>query len=62
MLRKEKNPSIAQLLYDTVSTKIFLACKIIIAEGVLCAPAHFHSSYILKEATFLLHSLVADAT
>jgi hypothetical protein len=33
--------------------KIFLACKIVIAEGVLCASAHFHSSYILKEATFL---------
>jgi hypothetical protein len=30
--------------YSTVvllSTKIFLACKIIIAEGVLCAAAHF---------------------
>jgi hypothetical protein len=43
MLRKEKNPSIAKLLYDIVVDKNFPG-KIVIAEGLLCALVHFHSS------------------
>jgi hypothetical protein len=40
--------------------KIFLVCKIIAVKGTLCASTH-HSSNILKEASLLLHSSVADA-
>jgi hypothetical protein len=43
-----------------LSTKIFLAYKIVIAEGLLCAPDIV--SYILKETTFLLLNFAADAT
>jgi hypothetical protein len=43
MLREEKNPSIAKLLYDVVVDKKFPG-KIVIAEGLLRAPVHFHSS------------------
>jgi hypothetical protein len=61
MLCKEK--ALLQHNYCVILlTKISLACKIIFIEGVLFAPAHFHSSYILREGTFLLHNLAADAT
>jgi hypothetical protein len=42
MLRKEKSPSIAKLLYDV--DKKFPG-KIVIVEGLLHAPARFHSLY-----------------
>jgi hypothetical protein len=43
MLCKEKSPSITKLLYGIVVDKNF-PDKIAIAEGLLLAPAHFHSS------------------
>jgi hypothetical protein len=42
MLRKEKNPSIAKLLYDVVDKNF--PGKIVIAKGLLRDLAHFHSS------------------
>jgi hypothetical protein len=44
---KRKKPSIAKLLYDIVVDKDFPG-KIVIAEGLLRAPAHFHSSSIVE--------------
>jgi hypothetical protein len=43
MLCKEKNPYIEKLLYDIVVDKK-IPGKIVIAEGLLRALAHFHSS------------------
>jgi hypothetical protein len=42
MLRKEKSPSIAKLLHDVVDKNF--PGKVVIAEGLLRAMAHFHSS------------------
>jgi hypothetical protein len=60
MLRKEKRPSITKLLYDIVVDKKF-ADKIVIVEGLLRAPAHFHSSYNCRRFASCL-ILVVDAT
>jgi hypothetical protein len=50
-------------LHNIVVVKNFLgACKIIIAEGALCAPAHCLIRHVfLKGATFFLQNLAADA-
>jgi hypothetical protein len=51
---QRKSPSIAQLLHDIVVDKIFLAYKIVIAKGLLCALAHYfvHHIFSKKQLSF----------